>query len=159
MLGRRDLHGSDQISVIWFDAGITSESLAQPPVQLVVGDADETFREAAAALAPLVNVTSVVAPPNAGDSAYVHSALCYAHALELCSQHARRASLHSQMGADNLHRLHISGGCVTTLQTQVSELMVSSGCRSMPVPLSIKPVEPCRLARHCGFAAQIRADY
>jgi len=63
-------------------------------VQLVVGDADEAFREAAAALAPLANVTSVVAPPNAGDSAYVHSALCYAHALDLCSQHARRALLH-----------------------------------------------------------------
>ena len=58
-------------------------------MQLIVGDADETFREAAAALAPLANVTVVRAPPNAGDSAFVHSALCYAHALELCSQHAR----------------------------------------------------------------------
>ena len=58
-------------------------------MQLVVGDADGSFREAAVALAPLANVTVVVAPPNAGDSAYVHSALCYAHALELCSQHAR----------------------------------------------------------------------
>ena len=63
--------------------------MAQPPVQLVVGDADEAFREAAAKLAPLANVTVVVAPPNAGDSAFVHSALCYARALELCSQHAR----------------------------------------------------------------------
>ena len=70
-------------------AGISTESLAQPPVQLVVGDADEAFREAAAALGPLANVTIVRAPPNAGDSAFVHSALCYAHALELCSQHAR----------------------------------------------------------------------
>ena len=85
--------GRNYIRAIRCPAGITSESLAQPPVQLVVGDADETFREAAAALAPLANVTNVVAPPNAGDSAYVHSALCYAHALELCSHHARCAPL------------------------------------------------------------------
>ncbi len=92
VLGWTDPHGRDQNTALLCDAGITSESLAQPPVQLVVGDADEAFQEAAAALAPLANVTVVVAPPNAGDSAYVHSALCYAHALELCSQHARCAS-------------------------------------------------------------------
>ena len=83
--------GADGFCAACFAAAISSESLAQPPVQLVVGDADEAFREAAAKLAPLANVTVVVAPHNAGDSAYVHSALCYAHALELCSQHARCA--------------------------------------------------------------------
>ena len=67
-------------------------------MQLIVGDADEAFREAAAALAPLANVTVVRAPPNAGDSAFVHSALCYAHALELCSQHARYLVLTTDRG-------------------------------------------------------------
>lgn len=72
-------------------AGITEDSLAQPPLQLVVGDGDAAFTSSAESLTPLVNVTVVQAPANSAASRFAHSALCYARALEICSQHARQA--------------------------------------------------------------------